>query len=313
VPETDPSSAANADVEPARSPTDGSSTGTPSDSADARPDDAAPAPTDEAPPITRILLVRHAVTRETGPVLSGRKPGIDLSDEGRAQAVALGERLRALPIDAIYASPIERTVQTAQAVAAHHELTVEVLPGVVEAEYGEWTGQPIKELAKTDLWKQVQRAPSLARFPAGESILEMQSRAVAAIQDVATRHVGQLVVVVSHADVIKAAVAHFAGMHLDQFQRLVISPASVTGLLLGPLGAAIVKWNDTGAFDELVPKPADAAATTDGEGEGDGTRPTDADATGASGPSGGSGGAAADGGRTAVSVPGGGGEPRSDA
>ena len=102
----------------------------------------------------------------------------------------------------------------------------EVLPGVIEAEYGEWTGQPIKELAKTELWKQVQRAPSLARFPAGESILEMQTRAVAAIQEVAARHVGQLVVVVSHADVIKAAVAHYAGMHLDQFQRLVISRAS---------------------------------------------------------------------------------------
>jgi probable phosphomutase (TIGR03848 family) len=247
---------------------------------DARPDDAPPAPTDEAPTVTRVLLVRHAVTKETGPMLSGRKPGIDLSDEGRAQAAAVAERLGPLPIDAIYASPIERTMQTAQAVAAHHGLTVEVLPGVIEAEYGEWTGQPIQELAKTELWKQVQRAPSLARFPAGESILEMQARAVAAVQEVAARHVGQLVVIVSHADVIKAAVAHFAGMHLDQFQRLVVSPASVTGLVIGPFGAAVVKWNDTGSFDELVPKPADAApaapTATDGATDGAATgAPTD--------------------------------------
>jgi probable phosphoglycerate mutase len=231
----------------------------------ARPDDAAAAPpTDEAPAVTRVLLVRHAVTRETGPVLSGRKPGIDLSEEGRAQAEALGERLRDLPVSAVYASPIERTVQTAAAVAKHHGLDVRVLEGVVEAEYGAWTGQPIKDLARTDLWRQVQVAPSLARFPDGESIREMQSRAVDAVQRVATDHVGELVVVVSHADVIKAVVAYYAGMHLDQFQRLVISPASVTGLLVGPLGAAVVKWNDTGRFEEFVPKPPAADA---GNGE----------------------------------------------
>jgi probable phosphoglycerate mutase len=146
---------------------------------------------------------------------------------------------------------------------------VQVLPGVIEAEYGEWTGGQIQDLAKTELWKQVQRAPSLARFPGGESILEMQTRAVAAMGEVAAAHVGQLVVIVSHADVIKAAVAHYAGMHLDQFQRLVISPASVTGLVIGPLGAAVVKWNDTGGFDEMVPKPAAAAeptAAADGAG-----------------------------------------------
>jgi probable phosphoglycerate mutase len=258
VPE--PSAPATAEPVDARA---GDGAEAPSDSTETRPDDATEAPTDEAPAFTRVLLVRHAVTRETGPVLSGRKPGIDLSDEGRGQATAVGERLKDLPIEHVYASPIERTMQTAQAIADHHGLTVEVLPGVIEAEYGEWTGQPIKELAKTDLWKQVQRAPSLARFPAGESILEMQTRAVAAIQEVATRHVGQLVVVVSHADVIKAAVAHYAGMHLDQFQRLVISPASVTGLVIGPLGAAVVKWNDTGRFDELVPKPPDTPDAPD--------------------------------------------------
>ncbi len=228
----------------------------------AMPEPSQPEP-DAAPrsaPSTRVLLVRHAVTHQTGPILSGRTPGIDLSDEGRAQAANAGERLKGLPISAVYASPIERTMQTAAAIAAHHGLDVVQLDGMIEAEYGAWTGQQIKDLVSTDIWKQVQRTPSLARFPDGESIREMQARAVAAIEEVAARHAGELVVIVSHADVIKAAVAHFAGTHLDQFQRLVISPASVTGLSIGPHGVAIVKFNDTGGFDELQAPPAESPA-----------------------------------------------------
>ena len=98
-------------------------------------------------------------------MLSGRAPGIDLSDKGREQAAALGARLAALPIAAIYASPIERTTQTAEAVAAHHDLPVLPLPGVIEADYGDWTGGKIAELAKTDLWRTVQRAPSRGAVP----------------------------------------------------------------------------------------------------------------------------------------------------
>ena len=116
----------------------------------------------KAPPATKLVLARHAVTAQTGPLLSGRAPGIDLSDKGKEQAAALGERLAALPIAAIYASPIERTTQTAEAVAAHHNLPVLPLPGVIEADYGEWTGGKISDLAKTDLWRTVQRAPSRA-------------------------------------------------------------------------------------------------------------------------------------------------------
>jgi probable phosphomutase (TIGR03848 family) len=223
----------------------------------AHPPSASPEP---APEPARVLLVRHAVTHQTGPILSGRTPGIDLSDEGRVQAANVAGRLKDLPIAAIYASPIERTVQTAEVIAAHHGLDVAHLDGVIEAEYGGWTGQQIKDLVGTDLWKQVQRTPSMARFPDGESIREMQARAVAAIEQIAALHAGDLVVVVSHADVIKAVVAHFAGTHLDQFQRLVISPASVTGLIIGSQGAAVVKCNDTGSFDELLPRAADAPA-----------------------------------------------------
>ena len=225
--------------------------------------DAAPEPHDgdgpaehpKAPPATKLVLARHAVTAQTGPLLSGRAPGIDLSDKGREQAAALGVRLAALPIVAVYASPIERTTQTAEAVAAHHHLPVLPLPGVIEADYGEWTGGKISELAKTDLWRTVQRAPSRARFPSGESLAEMQARMVTALELVVAEHSGEMIVVVSHADPIKAAIAHYTGLHLDLFQRIVVSPASVTVLELSQYGAAMLKCNDTGSLDELVPKP----------------------------------------------------------
>ncbi len=212
----------------------------------------------KAPPATKLVLARHAVTAQTGPLLSGRAPGIDLSDKGREQAAALGARLAALPIAAIYASPIERTTQTAEAVAAHHGLPVLPLPGVIEADYGDWTGGKIAELAKTDLWRTVQRAPSRARFPSGESLAEMQTRMVTALEMVVAEHAGEMIVVVSHADPIKAAIAHYTGMHLDQFQRIVVSPASVTVLELSQHGSAMLKCNDTGSLEELVPKAEEA-------------------------------------------------------
>jgi probable phosphoglycerate mutase len=211
------------------------------------------------PKATTLVLVRHAVTAHTGPLLSGRMPGIDLSETGVEQAAAAGKRLADLPVTTVYASPIERTRQTAEHIAGHHGLPVRELPGVIEADYGEWTGGKIAELAKTDLWKTVQVVPSRARFPNGESIAEMQSRMVVALEEVVAAHPGELVVVVSHADPIKAAIAHFTGVHLDLFQRIVVSPASVTVFQLGPHGSVMVKCNDTGSLDELQPKPTDAA------------------------------------------------------
>ena len=225
------------------------------------------APAAVHPAATRLLLARHAVTAQTGPMLSGRAPGIDLSDKGREQAKALGERLAGLPVAVVYASPIERTTQTAQAVAEHHGLTVQALPGVIEADYGEWTGGKLSDLAKTDLWKTVQRAPSRARFPGGESLSEMQSRTVTALEAVVAQHPGELVVVVSHADPIKAAIAHYTGVHLDLFQRIVVSPASVTVFELTAHGAAMVKCNDTGSLDELLPPPPAPPAAAEAEGE----------------------------------------------
>ncbi len=210
--------------------------------------------TDDPPkPPTRLLLVRHAVTAQTGPILSGRLPGIDLSDHGRSQADATAVRLAKLPIAAIYASPIDRTYQTASTIAAHHALEVQILDGVIEAEYGDWTGGELKELAKSPEWRVVQAAPSRARFPGGESIREMQSRTVAALDALVAAHEHEMVVVVSHADPIKSAIAHYTGVHLDLFQRIHVSPASVTVLEFHTYGVMLVKCNDTGSLDELLP------------------------------------------------------------
>jgi probable phosphoglycerate mutase len=212
---------------------------------------------------TRVVLVRHGVTAQTGPLLSGRKPGIPLSDEGIAQAEAAATRLSKLAIAAVYASPIERTTQTAQHIATVLDLAVVPLEGALEADYGDWTGAKIVDLAKTDEWKVVQVAPSRARFPGGESIREMQARIVSAIDALVAQHSHETVVVVSHADPIKSAIAHYTGMHLDMFQRVFVSPASVSVLEFHAFGVMLVKCNDTGGLDDLAPAPASADATTD--------------------------------------------------
>jgi probable phosphoglycerate mutase len=155
----------------------------------------------------------------------------------------------------VYASPIERTSQTASYIAQRLGLEVTPLPGVIEADYGDWTGGKIADLAKTDEWKVVQAAPSRARFPGGETLRAMQSRMVDALDTLVATHANETVIVVSHADPIKAAIAHYTGMHLDLFQRLHVSPASATVLDFHAYGALLVKCNDTGGLEELVPEP----------------------------------------------------------
>lgn len=227
-------------------------------SAETEPSDA---PAADAPhAATRVVLVRHGVTAQTGPLLSGRLPGIDLSEKGVEQAEHAAARLASLAVTTVYASPIERTTQTAQCIAARFGLPVIALDGVIEADYGEWTGGKIADLAKTEEWKVVQVAPSRARFPGGESIREMQARVVGALDAVVAQHPHETIVVVSHADPIKSAIAHYAGTHLDLFQRVFVSPASITVLEFHAFGVSLVKCNDTGNLDELLPT-AETAAT----------------------------------------------------
>jgi probable phosphoglycerate mutase len=202
-----------------------------------------------------LLLIRHAVTDATGRRLSGNTPGIHLSDEGRAQSARLVERLAPVPLAAIYASPLERCMETAQVVAAARDgLEVRPVRDLEEVGYGRWTGRPLTALARTALWKQVQSSPSSIRFPDGETLTEVQRRGVAALDAIAAHHPRSIAGVVTHADVIRLAVAHYAGVHIDLFQRFIVSPTSVSAILLGDRIPRVLRLNDTGNLSDLVPR-----------------------------------------------------------
>ncbi len=209
----------------------------------------------KSPPATTVHFVRHGTTPTTGAVLPGRARGLHLADEGRRQAEALAERLGALKkVDAVYASPLERARETAAPIAKRLGLRVGAHRGLLECEFGEWTGRPLKELAKLPEWATVQRYPSGFRFPGGESFAEMQARITGTVAELVGRHPGGTIVVVSHADPIKAAVASALGTHLDLFQRIVISPCSVTTVLYSAGGPAVLGVNSvTGDLASLRP------------------------------------------------------------
>jgi probable phosphomutase (TIGR03848 family) len=200
---------------------------------------------------TQLLLIRHGLTDWVGNRLPGWTPGIHLSEEGRQQAEALAQRLASLPIKAVYASPLERTVETAEAIAAPHGLGVQIRENLGEIRIGEWTGQSIEDLAKKEEWLAIQFYPSGVSIPGGETMHEMQTRAVVELDVIRKAHPGATVAVVSHADVIKAAVAHYIGLHLDLFQRLVVYPASLTAFRFNKLGPRLVLFNDSGTIDVL--------------------------------------------------------------
>ena len=193
--------------------------------------------------MTTFFFVRHGVTSHTGHRLSGRMPEVHLTDEGRAQAEAVGERLRHVPFKAVYASPIDRTMQTARPIASQQGLRVQVRRGLTELEFGRWTDKSFKTLRRTKLWPLIQRWPSGARFPEGESILEVQQRAVGEVEALRAKHRRQTICCVSHADVIKLIVAHYLGVHVDLFQRIEISPASVSVITIGDGGPRVLTVN----------------------------------------------------------------------
>ncbi|MEO5994261.1 MAG: histidine phosphatase family protein [Arthrobacter sp.] len=179
---------------------------------------------------TLLLLVRHGETPTTGTVLPGRAPGLHLSDRGRAQAERVAERLTGLSVSALYSSPLERARETAEPTAARTGLEVQHEPGLLECDFGDWTGAAIADLAVLPEWRIVQNSPSTFRFPHGESFTEMQDRIVGSLAALCAAHPGGVVVCFSHADTIKAAVAHALGTPLDLFQRIMISPGSVSAV-----------------------------------------------------------------------------------
>lgn len=202
-----------------------------------------------------MLLVRHGQTDTTGSRLPGRAPGLHLSDTGVQQATAAAERIGPLPrVGAVYMSPLERTRETAAPIAKAAGMRPKVERGLIECDFGEWTGAELKDLAKKPEWRVVQRYPSGFRFPGGESFSEMQARMTGAIERLRRRHDGQTIVLVSHADPIKAAVADALGTHLDLFQRIVISPCSVTAIVYTGDGPIVLAVNSTGRdLATLVP------------------------------------------------------------
>jgi len=234
-----------------------------------------------------VLLVRHGRTPTTGQVLPGRAPGLHLSDEGVAQADAVAERIGLLadrakdaeagrvarakaakatgakasghasvaggrgPV-AVYASPLERTQETARPIARRLGVRVRSDRGLLECDFGDWTGAKLADLAKKAEWTTVQRNPSGFRFPGGESFLEMQTRISSALARLVERHPGETIVAVSHADPIKAAVAQAAGTPLDLFQRLTVAPCSVSALAFTGGGPFVLTVNSTDSLTALA-------------------------------------------------------------
>jgi len=204
---------------------------------------------------TVVLFVRHGQTPTTGTKLPGRAPGLHLAPKGVKQAETAGARIAALEkVSAVYASPMERTQETAAPIAKSCGLRVRTHKGLIEADFGQWTGKNLSALRKLPEWKTVQQYPSGFRFPGGESFPEMQTRMTGAVGELVAKHPGETIVAVSHADTIKAAVADAAGTPLDLFQRIVISPCSVSAVLYSLTGPIVLSINSTGDdLSTLVP------------------------------------------------------------
>lgn len=196
---------------------------------------------------TEILLIRHAVNDfvKTGK-LAGWTPGVHLNDEGRAQAAALGERLANTKLDAIYSSPLDRTMETAQAVLAHHpDLQLQVVEDIGELKIGDWQGAELSKLYRRKQWFMVQAFPSRTQFPNGETFRQAQVRAVDALEAMVQQHPRGRIAVFSHADIIKLVLAFYLGAPLDMFQRINVSPASISIIVVGYGRITVQQINET--------------------------------------------------------------------
>ena len=203
-----------------------------------------------------ILLVRHGendwVKKHR---LAGWIPDIHLNENGRQQAIDAAARLAQVDIKAVYSSPVIRCVETADLIAASHALPVTLVEDVGEVRYGKWEGKKIKKLAKKPLWHVVQHYPSRMRFPGGESLLEVQFRAVQALERLNAAHAHEAIAVVSHADLIKLVLAHYLGVHIDLFQRITVAPASTSVLYLSERGPVrVLRINDDGPLPSFAPE-----------------------------------------------------------
>jgi probable phosphomutase (TIGR03848 family) len=201
--------------------------------------------------MTEVLLIRHGDTDSVGAWLAGWLEGVALNARGRAQAERLAARLETLPLRALYSSPLERTRETARAIAARHRLEIHLRPELGEIRFGEWTGRRFDELASDPRWEAWHRCRTAVRPPGGERIAEVQARMLAGLEEIGARHPDELIAVVSHADPIKAVLAHWLGMPLDLIDRFEVSPASIQVLDLRPPAPVVRRVNDVGHLDDL--------------------------------------------------------------
>jgi probable phosphoglycerate mutase len=200
-----------------------------------------------------VFLIRHARAEYSPGRLYGWTPGVHLAPDGVEDAKRLAERLEPVRFRAMYSSPLERCLETAEPIASGRGLEVQIVEALGEVRYGSWQGRSFRSLARTKLWRTVQLHPSQATFPGGESLRAMQQRGVEAIEEIKHKHRKGSVAVVSHADMITAIGAHYLGMHLDLFQRLVVMPASVTIVAFSDGFPRLLRLGDTGSFESFRP------------------------------------------------------------
>jgi probable phosphomutase (TIGR03848 family) len=193
----------------------------------------------------RLYLVRHAMCDGVGSVIRGRASGASLNDEGREQAALLSDRLRDAPLHAVYSSPLERALETAEAIATPHQLTPYIEPGLNEIDFGEWTGRTIEDLQQLPRWRAFNERRSATRIPGGELMLEVQARMIATIDSLRERHPWGTVLAVSHGDVIKAALAHYLRISLDHILCFEVDPASISTLEVTRSGVQVIRLNDS--------------------------------------------------------------------
>jgi probable phosphomutase (TIGR03848 family) len=197
-----------------------------------------------------FLLIRHGETDYNKKMhLPGRLPDVHLNKKGRFQAQMIAETLAKAPIKAIYSSPLDRTLETAEPLATLLKLTVTPASGLLETDCGEWQGQSVKKLRRQKVWKSVQLHPALFRFPGGEAIADCQHRMVQVLETLRgefSEH--DLVACFSHADPIKQVVAFYLGLPLDNFQRLSIDTASITALMVSENGSRLLMLNHNPSF-----------------------------------------------------------------
>ena len=205
---------------------------------------------------TLIIFVRHGKTPTTGTKLPGRTPNLHLSDEGKSQAAMIAQENKkssnsflGTKVSAVYASPMERTQETAKPIAKTLNLRVRTLQGLNECDFGDWTGRRLRDLSKLKSWSIIQKQPSSFRFPNGESFTEMQNRMLKTVHKILERHPGETVVCVSHADPIKAILASAVGTPLDLFQRILVGPCSASVVLYTKERPLVLTLNSNGNFN----------------------------------------------------------------